>query len=161
MPDDTRWRRDPRREPEEHRSERVSSNDLLLEEMRQFLESRRRDIEDGITIRALNRQMTEHTEADETRHKELDARLRDWYKELDARLRELGEANAKHTGQMETGRFQLPPPGQVPIIISSNGGKSKRPSHPFLAGMFDDPKRIVALIGALTVLAHALLRLLH
>jgi len=160
MPDEPRWRRDPRREPEEHRPERTSSNDLLLEEMRQFLESRRRDIEDGITLRALNRQLSEHTEADEKRHKELDDRLRDWYKELDDRVRLIAEANAKHSGQIETGSWKLPPPGQVPIIIS-NGAKSKRPSHPLLAGMFDDPKRVAALIGAATLLAHALLRLLH
>lgn len=141
MSDDERFRRrvDPRREPD-YREERTSSNDLVFEQMREFLVEHNRLREDGITLRALNRQLTEHTEADERRHKE-----------LDDRTREIAERAAEHTG-----RLQLAPP---PVIIGSTS--SKRHSKPFLAGFFDEPKRVMALFGALTVLAHALLKLLH
>jgi hypothetical protein len=127
-----------------------SSHDLLLEILRDHLATDATDRNDGLTLRALNRRMTEHGDFDEKRHSE-----------FDKRIRELETKAAKAEGQIDTGRFLLPPPGQLPTVTVNTGVRSKRPSHPILAGLVENPKAIIGLIALLTVLAHAVLKLLH
>jgi DNA-binding transcriptional MerR regulator len=124
-----------------------SSNDLVLEQLRELLEERRRDSADGINLRALNRQLTEHSNYDEKRHGEIEERIREVEQTL-ARVQ--GEA---------TGRFHIPPP----VVSTNNNGSrnSRRPSTPpWIAEVTKKPAMII-LIALATVLAHALLKLLH
>jgi hypothetical protein len=119
---------------------------------------RGQDQADGITLRALNRQLAEHTIADEQRHRDIEARLRD---DFDKRLR-MVEAHAAFEEKMQTGRFnapiqQLPP---VTVNFDPTGGRSKRPSIPVIAKVLADPKAMTAIIGGLSLLGHVLLRLL-
>jgi hypothetical protein len=127
-----------------------SSNDLLLELLREMVQERAADRNDGLSLRALNRRITEHADFDERRHGD-----------FDDRVRVLERLVAKTEGQMDTGRYLLPSPGQLPTVTVNTGARSKRPSHPILAGLIENPKAILTLIALLTVLAHAVLKLLH
>lgn len=127
-----------------------SSNDLLFELLREMIEERSRDQRDGITIRALNRQLSEHSEVD-------DRRLR----EFDGRLRDLEKSAAKAEGAIDTGRWQLPP-AQLPptqINIDSRSKRSDRPS--IVVAALKQPQVIAGIIAGATLVAHLLLRLLH
>jgi hypothetical protein len=124
-----------------------SSNELLLEVLREMASERATDRNDGLTVRSLNRRLDEHSIHDEKKHEA-----------LEGRIRSLETAAAFHEGATDTGRF----PAVAPVAINLNGGpRSKRPSgHPVLKGLMENPKAVLALIGALTVLAHAILKFL-
>ena len=127
----------------------TSSNDLLLELMRESLAERARDLNDGLSVRSLSRRVEEHAAFDEKRHGEMEGRIRDLEKHV-----------ARSEG-VDTGRFQLPPPQQLPAVaVNLKTTSSKRPSA-FIGAVAKDPKTLMALIGLLTVLAHAILRLLR
>jgi hypothetical protein len=127
--------------------DRSSSNDLVLEQIRELLEERRRDTFDGINLRALNRQLSEHSVYDEKRHGEIEARIREV------------EQNVAHMKGEATGRFNIPPVA-LPIITPMSS-RSKRPSTPpWLARVTEKPATII-LVALATVLIHALLKLLH
>jgi hypothetical protein len=126
-----------------------SSNDLILEQLRELLEERRRDFGDGINLRALNRQLAEHTIADEKRHDAIDERIREVEQDVS---RVQGEA---------TGRFNIPPPPHTVAMPIVTPLRSKRPSTPpWLARVTEKPMTII-LVALATVLIHALLKLLH
>jgi hypothetical protein len=127
-----------------------SSHDLLIGMIKEIIDERTRDYRDGLSLRALNQRLTEHAAFDEKRHGELETRIRD-----------LEQKAAKQEGQIDTGRFLLPPPGQLPVVTINAGGRSKRPSHPILSGLIENPKAVMTLIALVTVLAHAILRLLR
>ncbi len=131
-------------------TDRSSSNDLVLEQLRELLKERSRDSMDGINLRALNRQLSDHTIADEKRH---DA--------IDERIREVEQTVSRVQGEA-TGRFNVVPPHTVVIPpMSSNGRNSRRPSTPpWIVEVTKKPAMII-LIALATVLAHALLKLLH
>jgi DNA-binding transcriptional MerR regulator len=133
-------------------ADRNSSNDLILEQIRELLEERRRDSMDGINLRALNRQLSEHTIADEKRH---DA--------IDERIREVEQTISRVQGEA-TGRFNIAPVHTVVVPpMSANGNRnSRRPSTspPWIVEVTKKPAMII-LIALATVLAHALLKLLH
>ena len=120
---------------------------------------RGQDQNDGITLRGLNRQLTEHTIADEQRHRDIETRLRE---DLDKRLRVV-EVHAMVEEKMQTGRFNLQPPQVLPPVTVNfdrgDTGRSKRPSIPTIAKVLTDPKAITALIGAATILGHVLVKL--
>jgi len=136
--------------------DRSSSNDLVLEQIRELLEERRRDTFDGINLRALNRQLSEHGAFAEKRHNEhlsADERRHD---AIDERIRELEQAISRAQGEA-TGRFNIPPVA-LPIVTPL---RSKRPSTPpWLARVTEKPATII-LVALATVLIHALLKLLH
>jgi hypothetical protein len=92
----------------------TSSNDLVLEMMREVISERQRDLGDGISPRSLNRRFEDHAEHDEKRHDEHEARIR--------KLEEQATRSEAHT---ETGRYILP---AIPINYSDGAPKSKRPS---------------------------------
>lgn len=99
----------------------ASSNDLVIEQLRELLEDRRRELNEGITPRALAHKLEEHTEKSEERHVELDRRIR----EVEAALR---ARSAVSDFRMETGRHTLvhpteqgyarpaPPPSKRPSL---------------------------------------------
>ena len=129
---------------------RDSSAELIFEMMREIIDERNRDYRDGLSLRALNQRLTEHAAFDEKRHVELEVRLRD-----------LERTTAKQEGVMDTGRFQLPQLPPVAINVGGDKGHSKRPSHHSALKALSDPRTIAAIIGAVSLLGHAVLRLLH
>ncbi len=133
-----------------------SSNDLLLEILREMVAERGRDQADGITLRALNRQLSDHLVADEKRHRDLEGEVEERHKDLETRVRAVEQTAAEHKGQMDTGRFVLPPIPTPPIIIPSV--RSKRPSMPWL-DVVKKPAGLI-LLALATVLAHMILRLM-
>jgi hypothetical protein len=127
---------------------RTSSNDLVLEQLREMLAEWQRDRADGNTIRASIRRLDDHAIADEKRHEA-----------FDVRIRELEEKAARNEGALGTGTFRLPPL-PVPPAFPPAAIASKRPSKPsWLAEVTKKPALIV-LLALATVLAHAILRLL-
>lgn len=143
-------------------ADRNSSNDLVLEQLRELLDERRRDSTDGISLRGLNRQMAEHAAFAEKRHAEHAAADEKRHDEIDDRIREV-EQNLARTQGEATGRFNVVPPHTVVIPpMSSNGSRnSRRPSTPpWIVEVTKKPAMII-LIALATVLAHALLKLLH
>ena len=128
---------------------RDSSAELIFEMMREIIDERNRDYRDGLSLRALNQRLTEHAAFDEKRHGE-----------IEMRIREVERASAKQEGVMDTGRFQLGPGGIPPIAINFDK-PSKRPSHHSALKALSDPRTIAALIGAVSLLGHLILKLLH
>ena len=125
---------------------RDSSAELIFEMMREIIDERNRDYRDGLSLRALNQRLTEHAAFDEKRHGE-----------IEMRIREVERASAKQEGVMDTGRFNLP---AQPIAINFDKA-SKRPSHHSALKALSDPRTIAAIIGAMSLLGHAILKLLH
>ena len=94
----------------------TSSNDLILEQIRESLAERQRDLADGLTLRSILKSVEAHASRDEKTHEA-----------LERRLRELEEARARAEGhESGTGRFQIPPYPQIVLPAT----KSKRPSFP-------------------------------
>jgi hypothetical protein len=92
--------------------ERVSSNDLLLEQLRELIQERQRDLAEGITPRKLARDL----------------------EKFEDRLRKLEDHAARSEAHVETtNRFIIPPTPPVgfpPTTINVNGGgpHSRRPT---------------------------------
>lgn len=100
----------------------TSSNDLILEQIREVLTERQRDQSEGLTLRSVMRSVDAHATRDEKVHEA-----------LERRLREVEEARARSEGpDLGTGRFQIPPYPQVvmPPTTINVDRKSKRPSLP-------------------------------
>jgi hypothetical protein len=78
-----------------------SSRDLIEEQLRELLEEQRENMRDGLTLRSLNRRVSE------MERREIE------------RLVEAG-----------TGRYNIPPPGYnpPPVILDARGRPSRRPS---------------------------------
>lgn len=127
-----------------------SSNDLLLEMLREFLRERSQDAREGITLRSVNRQITQHVDGDDRRHLEIETRLRD-----------LERLTAKTEGVMDTGRFHVPPVGSVNISGVGDNRKSRSDRPSIVVAALKQPAIVSTLIGAATLVAHLLLRLLH
>jgi hypothetical protein len=97
---------------------RSSSNDLILEQIRQLLDDQQRDLRDGLTLRSLDKRLDEHLKFDA---KEFEA-IAEQILSMRERLARIdGRADA-----MDTGSFHVPP---VAINVDA-GPKTKRPSMP-------------------------------
>jgi hypothetical protein len=130
-----------------------TSNDLLMEMLKELLHERSRDMADGITLRVLNRQHADHALADEKRHYA-----------IEERIRELEKASSRQEGVMDTGRFTIQPnpaPQIIPIIDQRR--HSSRPSivTGAIRAVVRSPHTITALIAAATVLIHAIMGFFH
>jgi hypothetical protein len=132
--------------------EHNSSNDLILEMMREVVEERRRDMADGLTLRSLQGMVRAHTDHDD---RGFDA--------IEKRLRELENAAARSEG-LATGRFNIPPlapiaPMQIPPVVIN--ARSHRPSMPWLASLVKPvTKQVVpyAIVAAMIAASHLLAR---
>jgi DNA-binding transcriptional MerR regulator len=99
-----------------------SSNDLILEQIREVLSERQQDLRDGISPRSVTKRIDEHERQDERKHEG-----------LEERIRKLEEHAARSEAHVETtARFILPPTPAVgfpPTTINvGNGPRSSRPS---------------------------------
>jgi len=88
-----------------------SSNDLVLEQLRELLAIRQKELEEGLSLRAVSRRLDEHLVNSITRYDDLEKRVR---------ALELHDP-------VQTGRFQIPPPVAVPIEVRTRE-VSKRPT---------------------------------
>jgi hypothetical protein len=109
----------------------TSSNDLVLEMLRELLAERQHDMSEGLTLRALRRLLTEHME-----------RNAQDFRELEGRVRKLEDHASRSDGRVETGSWILPPGGmggaarnQIPPVSVNveTSRRSHRPSIPWLA----------------------------
>jgi hypothetical protein len=103
----------------------TSSNDLILEMMREVISERQQDLGNGISPRSLNRRLEEHAEHDEKVLKEHTERSERLHDEHERRIRVLEERATRSEAHTETGRYILP---QTAINYSDGPPKSKRPS---------------------------------
>lgn len=94
--------------------ERTSSNDLVLEQIREVLAERQKDLADGITPRSLNK------------------RLESLEKDHEMRLRELEQHQARSEAHVDTARYIIPPTPAVGFppatTVNVNGNNSRRPT---------------------------------
>ena len=88
-----------------------SSNDLVLEQVRELIEDRRKELIEGIAPRALSKRLDDHSAASERRHQA-----------LEDRIRALEKSQA-----YEDGRFQIPPVTIPRIDVKSKGPASIGP----------------------------------
>jgi hypothetical protein len=96
----------------------TSSNDLILELMRDALNERARDQADGLTLRSLDRRLEKHEEFDREEFAAITEAL--------GKLREKAARMSGHADAMDTGSFHIPP-----VAINVGEPKhSKRPSVP-------------------------------
>jgi hypothetical protein len=120
-----------------------SSNDLVLEMMREVISERQRDQNDGITPRSLNRRLEEHAEHDEKRHDE-----------HEARIRKLEEQATRSEAHVETGRYILPP-----VAINMGDRPTKRPSiAPIVKSITKSPAFTWVVMALLLALSQLLAR---
>ena len=143
-----------------------TGNDLLLDLVREYMAERARDQADGLSLRSLDRILTEHIATDDARHRELASQIRS---DIEQRLREVEHHVARSDG-METGRFRFVDseriPLQAPVTVNVNGtnsGNGRKTSHsvPFLTRAFASPRGIAFIISGISVVCHLILHLLH
>lgn len=95
----------------------TSSNDLILEMIREVISERQRDQADGLTLRSVQRSVESHASRDDKVHEA-----------IEKRLRELEDAKSRAEGhEIGTGRYQIP---AYPPLVLPVAAKSKRPSLP-------------------------------
>jgi hypothetical protein len=114
--------------------------------LRELLAERGRDISDGLTLRSIDRRLTDHSSHDD----------RMWDR-VDDRLRAVEQATARGAAHDD---FVVPTPGAfAPIVINPgvNGGtRSKRPSIPSIVRVATKPALQWLAIVALIVASHLL-----
>jgi hypothetical protein len=112
-----------------------------MEEIRTLLADRSRDMQEGLTLRSLDKRLDEHLKFDA---KEFD--------EIARQLLELRERLARSDGRasaMDTGNFHIPP-----TTINLGPQKSKRPSiPPWLKGLSTVGKPILHWLGIIAIVA--------
>jgi hypothetical protein len=122
-----------------------SSNDLVLEQMREVIGERQRDLSDGISPRSLSKRIDEHSNWD-----------RQQFGELEKRIRELEEHKAASEArvEMDTSRFRLPP-----VAINMGDRSTKRPSiAPLVKAVTKNPAFTWAVTAIIVVLGQLLSR---
>jgi hypothetical protein len=129
--------------------DRNSSNELLTEMLRELLAERGRDVNDGLTLRALDRRLTDHSSHDD----------RMWDR-IDDRLRKVEQEAARGAARDD---MNIPTPAAfpvAPIAINMGGGnpKSKRPSLPSIMKSAAKPALHWAGVVLIVAASHLLTR---
>jgi hypothetical protein len=128
---------------------RDSSNELLTEMLRELLAERGRDQNDGLTLRALDRRLTDHSSHDDRMWDRIDDRLR-------AVENEAARGSARD--DMAPGTPAAFPPMVMPINFGAPSVKSKRPSIPALLRVAAKPAIHWLGVVAIVVASHLLSR---
>lgn len=120
--------------------ERSSSNDLLLEQLRELIAERQRDLSEGISARAIHRGLEQHEARDDLRFRTTEDMVRRIRDELDERIRDLerGTVRRSDARDLATGRYNISPVAMPPVAINLEPRvRSKRPSGiPSVASVF-------------------------
>jgi hypothetical protein len=118
-----------------------------------FLRDYERDRSEGKTVRVLHETLERHIEID-------DERFGGMMRELSATAQRVSHQE----GVTDTGRFIVPPPSAFQSPIQVNVGTSSKPSKrpSMIAPLLEGAKKplVIVLTALLTVLAHAIIRLL-